>query len=224
MQEHPFAHGDAAHADMISLLGLDPAQPLYDLNLAGVQGVSPPQVLAQPTSTPAIILPDFGTQDYDIPLMKPYDLTGPGITYMPEFAADPALPDLDEYTHPYGLDLSMQGMDADPQLASDVPTPSEITSSLYPGLGFSTLNVQHNVTDVDPLVPDLQYPDLTQQVQMPTDERPGDLDPSALDVMHATLSYQQASDTTYPETWMDARGMNTTHSRHLSLLNDGLDR
>ena len=153
--------------------------------------------------------------------MKP-DLTGPGITYMPEFAADPALPDLEEYAHPYGLDLSMQ--DADPQLASDVPTPPEITDSLYPGLGFSTLNVHHNVTDVDPLVPDLQNPDLTQQTQMPTDERPGDLDSSALDVMHATLSYQQASGSTYPEAWMDARGMNTTRSRHLSLLNDGLDR
>ena len=222
MQEHPFAHGDATHADAISLLGLDPARPLYDLNLAGVQGVPSPQILVQPNSTPTILLPDFGTQNYDIPPMKPYDLTGPGITYMPEFAADPALPDLDEYTHPYGLDQSMQSVD--PQLAADVPTSSEITSSLYPGLGFSTLNVQHNVTDVDPLVPDLQYPDLAQQTQMPADERPGDLDPSALDVMHATSSYQQASDTTYPEAWMDSRGMNTTRSRHLSLLNDGLDK
>ncbi len=220
MQEHPFAHGDSA--DTLSLLGLDPNQPLYDLNLAGAQGVPSPQMLAQPNSTPTILLPDFGTQSYDIPSMKPYDLTGPGITYMPEFAADPALPDLEEYAHPYGLDLSMQA--ADPQLVSDVPTPAEITSSLYPGLGFSTLNVQHKVTDVDPLVPDLQYPDLTQQTQMPVDERPGDLDPSALDVMHATLSYQQASDSTYPEAWMDSRGMNTTRSRHLSLLNDGLDR
>ncbi len=224
MQEHPFAHSDAAHADTISHLGLDPAQPLYDLNLAGVQGVPSPQMLAQPNSVPTLHLPDFGTQDYDIPPMKPYDLTGPGITYMPGFAVDPAFPDLEEYTHPYGLDVSKQGMDTDPQLASDVPTSSEITSSLYPGLGFSTLNVQHNVTDIDPLVPDLQYPDLTQQVQMPADERPGDLDPSALDVMHATLSYQQASDTTYPEAWMNSRGMNTTRSRHLSLVDDGLDR
>lgn len=180
--------------------------------------------VASSDSTPAILLPDFGTQDYAIPPLKPYDLTGPGITYMPEFAADPALPDLDEYTHPYGLDLSMQGMNADPHIASDVPTPSEITSSLYPSLGFSTLDVQHNMTDADTLVPDLQFPDLTQQVQMPADERPGDLDPSALDILHATPSYQQSSASTYPETWIDQHGMNTARSRHLSLLNDGLDR
>ena len=219
MQEHPFVS-----AEPLSSLGLDPSQPFYDLNLAGVQGVPSPQMLAQPTSAPTILLPDFGTQNYDVPPMKPYDLTGPGITYMPEFAADPALPDLTEYAHPYELNLSMQDMDSDPQLAHDMPTSSEIASSLYPGLGFSSLNVQHNVTDVDPLVPDLQYPDLTQQTQMPADERPGDLDSSALDVMHATLSYQQASDTSYPEAWMDQHGINTARSRHLSLLNDGLDR
>lgn len=180
-------------------------------------------MLAHANSTPTIILPDFGTQSYDIPSVKPYDLIGPGITYMPEFAADPALPDLDEYTHPYGLDLSIQGMDADPQLIHDVPTPAEIMDSLYPGLGFPMLDVHHAVTDVDPPVPDLQQPDVTQQVHMPLDERPGSLDPEALDVLHATLSYQQASDTTYPEAWMDQRGINTTRTRHMSLLNNGLD-
>ena len=173
---------------------------------------------------PSINLPDFGTQNYTIPPLQPYDLTGPGITYVPEFAADPALPDLDAYAHPAGLDVSMQGMDAGPQLVYDVPTQAEVTSSLYPGLGFPTLNVQHNGTDADPLVPDLQYPDLTQQVQMPVDERPGDLDPSALDVMHTTLSYQQAADVGYPEAWLNQHGMNSTRSRHLSLLNAGLDQ
>lgn len=218
MQEHPI------DSDALSLLGLDPAQPLYDLNLAGVQGVPSPQMLAQPTSVPAILLPDFGTQDYDVPAMKPYDLTSPGITYMPEFAADPALPDLNAYAHPYALDMSMQGMNADPQLAHDVPTQAEVTDSLYPGLGFSTLLVQHTLPGIDPLIPDLQFPELTQQTHMPADERPGDLDSSALDVMHATLSYQQASDTSYPEAWMDSRDINTTRSRHLSLLNDGLEQ
>jgi len=184
----------------------------------------PPFVSGDASPSPTINLPDFGTQNYDIPPMMPYDLTGPGMTYVPAFADDPTLPDLDKYTQPDGLDLSLQSMDADPQLASDVPTPSEITASLYPGLGFSTLDVQRNMTDADPLVPDLQYPDLTQQVQMPTDERPGNLDPSALDVLHATLSYRQASASTYPDAWMDQRGMNTTRSRHLSLLNDGFER
>lgn len=178
-------------------------------------------------ASPTIILPDFGTQNYAIPPMKPYDLTGPGITYIPEFAPDPVLPDLEEYAHPYGLDLSTQGtqgMNADPLLVSDVPTSSEITGSLYPGLGFSTLDVLHNVTDANPLIPDLQFPDLTPQTHMPADERPGSLDPSALDVLHATLSYQQVADSTYPEAWLNQQDMNTTRSRHLSLLNDGLER
>lgn len=224
MQEHPFTHGDTPFANTISSLGLDPSQPLYELNLAGVQGVPPPQTLAHPHDPPTINLPDFGTQHYDVPPMKPYDLTGPGITSMPEFAADPALPGIDAYAHPYGLDLSLQQMNADPLLAADVPTASEIASNLYPGLGFSTLDVLHNLTDADPLVPDLQFPDLTQQTRMPADERPGDLDPSALDVLHATSTYQQTSNSVYPEAWMDQRGMNSTRSRHLSLLNDGLDR
>jgi hypothetical protein len=222
MQDPLSLPGDAA--DSLSSLGRDPSRPLYDLNLAGVDGVPSPQMLATPNSMPTVLLPDFGTQDYDIPTMKPYDLTGPGITYMPEFAADPALPDLEAYAHPYGLDLSSQNMDADPQLAHDVPTAEEIASSLYSGLGFSDLTVQHDVTDPDPLVPDLQSLDLTQHMQMPANERPGNLDPSALTIMHATPSYQQTADTTYPEAWMNQGGMNTARSRHMSLLNDGLER
>ncbi len=225
MQENQFALSDAADADALSRLGLDPSQPFYDLNLAGTQGVPSPQMLAHPISTQpsTVILPDFGTQSYDIPPVQPYDLTSPGITYVPAFAADPALPDLDAYNHPYNLDLIVQGMEPDPQLVHDIPTSSEIASSIYPGLGFSTLNIHHAGTDVDPLVPDLQYPDLAQQVHMPLDERPGNLDALALDVMRATFSYQQASNATYPEAWMDQRGVNTTRTRHMSLLNDGLD-
>ena len=221
MQENPFVRSDAADADALSRLGLDPAHPFYDLNLAGTQGVPSPQTLAHPSSPPSIILPDFGTQSYEIPPVQPYDLTSAGITYMPAGATDPTLPDLNAYNHPYNLDLATQGMEPDPQLAHDVPTATEIASSLYPGLGFSTLDIHSAGTD--PLVSDLQHPNLTQQTQMPLDERPGDLDPSALDVMHATLSYQQASDTTYPESWMDQNGANTTRTRHISLLNDGLD-
>ena len=226
MQENPFVRESAGSADSLSRLGLDPSQPFYDLNLAGAQGVPSPQMLAHPMSTQSspILLPDFGMQDYEIPPIQPYNLTAPGITYMPAFTADPALPDLDEYTHPYNLDVITQVTTPDPQLVHDVPTSSEIASNLYPSLGFSTINVLSAVTDIDPLVPDLQHPDLIQQTRMPLDERPGDLDPSALSVMHATLSYQQASDTTYPEAWMDQHGMNTTRTRHMSLLNDGLDK
>ena len=165
----------------------------------------------------AIILPDFGTQNYAIPPIRRYDLTSPGITYVPEFTADP---ELEGYKYPFGLDVSTQGMDSDPQIAHDIPTSSEVASSLYPGLGFSTLDVLNSVTDEDPLLPDMQNPDLTPQRQMPVDERPGNMDPSVLDI----ISYQQSPDTHYPEVWMDQHGMNTTRSRHLSLLDHGLER
>lgn len=222
MQKKLFDPNDDAFA--LSSLGLDPAQPFYDLNLAGAQGVPSPQRLAQPTGEhPTSIAPDFGVQNYTVPTVQPYDLTGAGITLMPAFAADPALPDLNEYAHPCGLDLTLQGISPDPQIAHDIPTPLDITQSLYAGLGFSGLDVHHALADADPLLPDLQNPDLTQQVQMPANERPGSLDPSALDVLHATLSHRQASDVSYPDVWMDQRGVNTTRTRHMSLLNMGLD-
>ncbi len=224
MQEKPLVQSNIVQNDTHSRLGLEPSQPFHDLNLAGVQGVPSPQALTHvDTAQPSLILPDFGTQSYDVPTMKPYDLTGPGITYMSEFDPDPALPDLDEYNHPYELDLSTQGMSPDPQLAHDVPTPSDIATNLYPGLGFLTLDVQHLVTDVDPALPDLQQPILIQQRQMPPDERPGTLDPNALDVLHATLSYQEASDMDYPGVWMNQQGANTARTRHMSLLDAGLD-
>ncbi len=224
MQEFPLVPGDAGSNEPLMRLGLDPARPFYDLNLAGAQGVPSPQTLVQVNSTPpALLLPDFGTQDYEVPAVQPYDLTSPGITYIPEFAPDPALPDLEEYTHPYDLDISTQAIHADPQLQNDIPTPADMEASLYPGLGFSTLEVHSAVTDVDPSIPDLQYPDLKQQVQMAPDERPGNLASDALDVLHATGSYQQAAEATYPASWMDARGVNSTRTRHLSLLNDGLE-
>ncbi len=215
MQEHPYD-------DPLSRLGLDSSQPLYDLNLAGEQGVLSPETLSQPERSPEILLPDFGMQNYAIPALQPFDLTSPGITYIPETSADPALPDLDAYAHPYDVNVFGQSMDVDAQLAHDVPTQAEITRSLYPGLGFSTLDVQQEVMDVDPLVPDLQDPDLTQQVRRPVDERPGDLDPSAL--LQNTPYYQQSFTKDYPEAWMDQRGSNTTRSRHFSLLHDGLEQ
>ena len=224
MQESPLVSGDAASSEPLFRLGLDPARPFYDLNLAGSQGVPLPQTLVQANSTPpTLLLPDFGTQDYEVPTVQPYDLTSPGITYLPEFAPDPALPTLEEYTHPYDLDISTQGMSVNPQLEHDIPTPADIAASLYPGLGFSTLEVHSAVTDTDPSVPDLQHPDLTPQVQMSPDERPGNLSTDALDVLHSTGSYQQAAEATYPASWMDSRGVNSTRTRHMSLLNDGLE-
>jgi hypothetical protein len=101
-------------------------------------------------------------------------------------------PDLSEYSHPYGLDI------------------------------VQSTSMQHDPAQIDPLLPGLQQPDLTQQTHMP--ERPGDLAPDALDALHLDLTYQQLDNKTYPAVFMDAAGTNTTRSRHMDLLMQGLDQ
>lgn len=75
----------------------------------------------------------------------------------------------------------------------------------------------------DPTQPDLQHPDLKQQSTMAPDERPGDLDPMALDVMHASAQYRQIRDKQYPAVQMDQSGMNNHRSRNFTNLMKGLE-
>jgi hypothetical protein len=202
------------NADDIERMGIDGAKGtlLYDLNLAGVSGVPEPDALARPFSPEGHNDPTFIAPDFSIPGLKPYDLVGPGIDYFHELSVDPVLPDLTEYEHPRGLDI--QGNDLlkpDPQLADlteyDNPMGLEIT--------------RHPLLP-DPLVPDLQNPDLTQQTEMPADERPGELSTCALDVMDPETKAQVA-DKDYPDVFMDQSGMNNTRSRRMTLLMDGLE-
>ncbi len=119
------------------LMGIDPQLPFYDLNLAGAQGipdVSSVAGAAQPAPTHA---PTFTSPATSVPELAPYNLVGPGIDLQSALPADPLLPDLSEYAHPYGLDI----------LAHTV--------------------TQHTFSEIDPLWPDLHHPDLTQQTQMP---------------------------------------------------------
>ena len=245
---------DSSHVDSSQLfqLGLDPDHTFYDLNLAGARGWPPdPGQVAQAENALPMLPPDYQLPDMAMPSLKPYDLTQPGITFMPEFAPDSTLPDLDTYSHPYNVDIiSAQGIESAPEYARDMPTQQEITASLAPysvandallaspkasdrshlgdgeevpfGLGFPTLDVRHEVTDVDPLLPDLQNPELMPEVQMPGDERPGELDPQALELLHADEHFQQTAAKRYPTSHMDARGMNDTRARHMALLTDGL--
>lgn len=206
----PVLHGDP---DDINRMGIDGTDSTlhYELNLAGVQGVPAPDELAHPQSTPLSNVPTFTQPDFTVPSFKSYDLTAPGIDYFHELSVDPALPDLTEYEHPRGLDVQGIALHMpDPQLADllqyDTPLGLSITNHpLFP----------------DPLLPDLQHPDLEQQLHMPADERPGDLDPSALYVMDPATSAQVA-DKDYPEVFMDQSGMNDTRSRHMTLLMGGL--
>ncbi|MBV9688138.1 MAG: hypothetical protein JO202_00335 [Ktedonobacteraceae bacterium] len=190
--------------------GVDPDNIIPSLNLAGVEGVPPPEVVARGMGDLAVHGPDFGVPDMRVPALKGFDLTGPGLTYMPEWSADPVNPDLSEYHRPYGLDI--QG--------NDVLTVDPQTADLLSYDTPSGLAVNHSPLLPDPLVPDLQNPDLTQQVHMTS--RPGDLDRSALDVMDGTPGHALVADKDYPAVMMDQSGMNNTRSRRMTLLMDGL--
>ncbi len=210
MQDNLPLHGSA---EDLHLMGISPDLPFYDLNLAGSQGVPTPASLAsvQPSERVAINNPTFTEPVIHVPLLAPHDLIEPGIDLRPEFSADPQLPDLEEYDHPHGLDIRPN-------------TPAMVDPSIADLLQYdhpSGLDVRHNLLEPDPLLSDLQHPDLTQQVHML--DRPGDLDASALQVMHQSATYQQLGHKDYPEIVMDASGVNNTRSRHMGLLMRGLD-
>ena len=192
--------------------GIDPRAPIPTLNLAGVEGVPPPAQLAK--HTPNIThAPDFGIPDFSQPDLKSYDLTGPGIDYAygSEYAPDPLLPDLTDYSHPIGLDIQRNDL-----LAVDPPLPDLLRYDIPDGI-----TVYHHPLDADPLLPDLQNPQLTQDVHM--SQRPGDLDASALQQMHMQPTYQQLDSVLYNQVFMDQSGMNNSRRRHFDLMMRGLD-
>src|SRR5579863_8322283 len=89
----------------IDMLGLDPAQSPHSLNLAGIDGFPPfsPEQLAKAIPLSVSLLPDYTGPDMTVPGLKPYDLQQPGIDKLPEWSADPALPDLTAYNKPYAV-------------------------------------------------------------------------------------------------------------------------
>jgi hypothetical protein len=191
--------------------GIDPQTPIPTLNLAGVEGVPSPSQLVRPAPN-QVNMPDFGEPDFSQPELEPYDVTGPGINFADgsEFAPDPMLPDMTEYRHPYGLDIH-----------DDLFTPDLPTSVQFDYDQPSGLTVLHDPQDSDPLLPDLQQPQLTQEVHMI--DRPGDLDPSALEQMHQSPAYQEFGTVPYNQVFMDQSGVNSTRRRHYDLLMRGLD-
>lgn len=83
------------------LMGFDPGQSFYDLNLAGAQGL--PNLNDVTGTVPAASPhgPTFTLPDTSVPKLPPYDLSEPGIDLLS--TTDPALSDLS--ARPYGLDI-----------------------------------------------------------------------------------------------------------------------
>ncbi len=193
--------------ESLAMLGRVPDMSYYDLNLAGLQGVPTPDSLARPSATPQLNAPTFTEPDMHQPQLAEGDLSEPAADVQSSLAVDPSLPALTAYERPIGLALYS---------AFDAQT-------LGPWLSTATqgLDLTNDVLAPDPLLPDLQHPDLTPQVTMP--DRPADLDSSALQTMHLEKTYQQFADKTYPAIFMDQSGMNNSRSRHMDLLMGGLD-
>ena len=198
-------------AEDLRLMGIVDNVPFYDLNLAGVNPLPNP-----PYNTPQsnhVNAPTFTGSDYAVPSLKAYDLQAPGIDPMPALTPDPPLDDLLQFDHPHGLDMLAASTDP---LAIDPMAPD---LSLYDRPDNLTMP---NSMMVDPTLPDLQHPTLTQQVHMP--ERPADLSENALTVLHSLPTYTQLPSDDYEKLYMTQTGNNATRERHMGMLMLGLDR
>jgi hypothetical protein len=198
--------------------GIDPARPVPLLNLAGVEGVPPPAQLARSADNNAIHLPDSDRPDFTQPALKSAGSATPGISFdqQAEFSADPILPDLTEYHRPYGLDI--HNLDSNGQ---DLFRPDPLLAELLDYEVPSGATVRRDPLAPDPLVPDLQQPQTTPDVEM--QERPGDLDPDALQQLHIQPLYRQLDGIPYNQVFMDQSGVNSMQRRHNDLLMGGLD-
>ena len=198
--------------------GIDPAMPVPVLNLAGVEGVPTPAQLARPTTDNAIHLPDSGLPDFTQPELKPGSTAASGISFdqQAEFSADPMLPDLTEYRRPYGLDIHNLNGDGSALFQPD-PLLSDLLDYEVP----SGATISHDPLAPDPLVLDLQQPQMIPNVEMQA--RPGDLDPDALQQLHIQPLYQQLDGIPYNQVFMNQSGMNSRQRRHNDLLMGGLD-
>jgi hypothetical protein len=194
------------------------AMPRYDLNLAGSAGIPTPNQLVQRSLWDGPQPADYGAPDFSVPTLQSADLTEPGLN-VTAFTPDPTLPDLSTIPHPFAVHMS-NGMEVEPVIAQDMPDNAEVDSSLFAGTGFSGLSITHDIRQPDPSMPNLQRPEVRPQIM---NERPGDLAPGALDVMHASAQYDQIRTKTYPAVQMDQQGMNNRRSREFTLLMKGLD-
>jgi hypothetical protein len=211
-REQPVLQSANARQD-IAQMGIVDNVPYYDLNLAGVNPLPNPPYNAPPGNT--INSPTFATQNYQVPPTRPHDLQGPGIDLVAEMQADPQVGDLLQFDDPHGLDITASSstpMAADKQ-APDLNLYDRPENLLLP-----------DTMMIDPTLPDLQHPQLAQQVNSLVDERPADLSAAALSILHSSPTYEQIPADDYEQLWMTQMGNNAARERHLGMLMYGLDR
>jgi hypothetical protein len=210
--------------DDLSQLGSSPILPLADLNLAGASGPPDPGQVARPQITSTLHQPDYQSPDMCDCSLKFGDLAASDIDAHPEFQPDPLQPDLTQIPEPHAVTVYTNNlMPAESDVAIGIPSSAEVAASMYPGLGFNNLDINHHYLDPDPAVPSLQNPDLTPDVTMPDDERPGELDPNAMRMLQSEMGqHYTMQGEPYRQSFMDQRGNNSHRERHNDILLDGL--
>jgi hypothetical protein len=198
----------------LMMLGIDPTLPFEPLNLAGSnEPVPSPARLAMPADHSSVNAPTFSEPHFEVPpLQKDFDLHSPGID-LEQDVRNPNvdLPQLNDPIHPRGLFMLDHLAMRDPTLPMQPPDqPSGLTS------------MERDMWAPDPMQPDLQHPDLSQEVEV--SDHPGDLAEDAMRTMHDAPTYEQLPTHAYDELYMVQQGNNATRERHQGLLMLGLDR
>jgi hypothetical protein len=145
----------------INQMGISPGVPYFDLML----GNSP--MLGDPDPYPKANNPTFTASMMAMPSVKDYDLQAPGIDQIPEYSPDPYTGDLLDFDRPKGL-LELSVNQSNPLAGLIDPNLPNLADYDYPAnlLMPSTMAV-------DPVLPDLQQPQLEQDVHMA--DRPSEM-------------------------------------------------
>ncbi|HEY0756892.1 MAG TPA: hypothetical protein VGD98_23265 [Ktedonobacteraceae bacterium] len=200
-------------AGSIHKMGIVAGVPEYDLCLANEFEVRTPAQLAAAQGIGGVNTPSFSAPTGSVPTLRAGALSRAELDMPEPLAADPALADLTQFAQPGGLSIVAASSDLTPlewvQAESwehDRPAGLSIAGGLQ----------------VDPLLPDLQDPQLEQDVYI--SDRPGDLASGALAEMAEDASYKRLPDHAYQALWMQQAGDNQRRERHLGMLYLGLER
>ncbi|HVT97045.1 MAG TPA: hypothetical protein VHE33_06025 [Acidobacteriaceae bacterium] len=203
----PELMGDARS---IHQMGIDPEVPYYHLELANDHKIMTPAQLAAPQGIGDVNAPTFDAPEMGVPGLRAGDLTGPGIDHVGEFEPDPHTGDLLQFAQPGGLEIHAAStrLTSDPMLPDlgeyDRPAGLEMLNEMMP----------------DPTLPDLQQPQLEQNVHMIG--RPGDLASDAMKAGADEVEKEDVPSGDYKEMWMQQHGRATHRTRHMKMLTTGL--
>ncbi len=202
---------ESGAAQGLAQMGIAPDVPYFDLQLADARPAPTPAQLLAPQGVGAINPPTYALPDMQIPPLRMGDLTAPGLDPVSALAVDPQLGDLLQFVQPGGLLVVAATRDP---LSIDPINPDFGEYDRPPGLGMPA------PLTPDPTLPDLQQPQLTQAVHMPT--RPGELAQAMLTTLHSDPTYRALPTRNERELYLKQEG-SSRRSRHMGMLEPGLD-